>query len=170
MDITVKPVAPSDTDWVLEIVRSWGADFIVSRERKIFPAEIDGFYAVDESGHRVGLITCEIRDRQCEVVTLDAFTRFQGIGTRLLDTVAHDATLRGCQRLWLITTNDNLDAIRFYQRRGLNIADIHTNALRLSRQLKPSIPKIGQYGIPLRDEIEFEMILKAPEKETKPGE
>ena len=170
MDLTIKPVSPSDTSWVLETVRGWGADFIVSRGRKIFPTEIDGFYAIDESGQRVGLITCEIRDHQCEIVTLDAFTKFQGIGTRLLDTVVNDATLRGCHRLWLITTNDNLDAIRFYQRRGLTIAAVYPNALALSRKLKPSIPKIGQHGIPLRDEIEFELILKAPQDEPASGE
>ena len=65
----------------------------------------------------------------------------------------------GCNRVWLITLNDNLDAIRFYQRRGFSLCTIHKDALTLSRKIKPSISEIGQYGIALRDEIEFEMIL-----------
>jgi hypothetical protein len=69
------------------------------------------------------------------------------------------ARKRGCRRLWLIATNDNLDAIRFYQRRGMTIAAVHANALAHSRKLKPSIPETGQHGIRLRDEIEFEMLL-----------
>jgi ribosomal protein S18 acetylase RimI-like enzyme len=159
MDITIRPVTDSHQEWLLEVVRGWGADFIVTRGRKVYPTEIDAFYAATEDGHRVGLVTYEIIGDRCEVVTLDAFEKFQGVGSALLEAARKDALLRGCRRLWLITLNDNLDAIRFYQRRGMTIAAIHVNALELSRSLKPAIAKIGQYGIPLRDEIEFEMLL-----------
>ncbi len=158
--ITIRPVTDNDRDWVLSIARSWGADFVVSRGRKLFPAELDGHYALDPNGEKVGLVTFEIVDDQCEIVTLDAFDKFRGIGTALLDAVIdHLHNVGGVKRLWLITTNDNLDAIRFYHRRGFTIAAIHVNALEHSRKLKPVIPTIGQYGIPLRDEIEFEMRL-----------
>lgn len=167
MDIQIKPLSTADSEWVLEIVRSWGADFIVSRGRKIYPAQIDGFYAVAGDDRRVGLVTYVITGDQCEVVTLDAFEKFQGVGTRLLETVVHDTTLRGCRRLWLITTNDNLDAIRFYQRRGWSLAAVYPGALEESRKLKPTIPKTGAHGIALRDEIEFEMILKPEADEDK---
>lgn len=159
MEFTIRPVVESDKGWVLDIARGWGADFIVTRGRRVFPAEIDGFYAVTDDGTKVGLVTYEIIGDQCEVVTLDAFEKYHGIGTALLEAARKDAVLRGCQRLWLITLNDNLDAIRFYQRRGMTIAAIHKNALEFSRKIKPTIAEIGQYGIPLRDEIEFEMIL-----------
>ena len=66
---------------------------------------------------------------------------------------------RKARRAWLITTNDNLDAIRFYQRRGFTIATVHAGAIEQSRTIKPSIPLVGSYGIPIRDEIEFEMLL-----------
>jgi ribosomal protein S18 acetylase RimI-like enzyme len=65
----------------------------------------------------------------------------------------------GCKRLWLITTNDNLHALRFYQRRGMHIAAVHVNALEESRRIKPEIPLMGMDGIPLRDEIELEIML-----------
>ena len=77
----------------------------------------------------------------------------------LLHGVCQEARARGCSRVWFITTNDNVDAIRFYQRRGFTIAAVHVNALAESRRLKPSIALVGNYGIPIRDEIEFEMML-----------
>ena len=159
MQFTVRPITATDHDWVLEIVRGWGADFIVSRGRKIFAAELPGFIAEDDYGTKVGLLTYEIIGDQCEVTTLDAFNKFSGIGTALLKKVTETARVQGCKRLWLITTNDNLDAVRFYQRRGMTIAAIHVGSIAHSRTLKPSIPEIGLHGIPIRDEIEFETML-----------
>ncbi|MFH1372843.1 MAG: GNAT family N-acetyltransferase [bacterium] len=159
MAFEIRPVTDDDKEWVLKVVRGWGADFIVTRGRKVYPTEIEGFLAVDESAERIGLATFEIIGDQCEVVTLDAFRKFSGVGTALMEKVRQVAGERGCRRLWLITTNDNLDAVRFYQRRGMTIAAVHVNAIAESRRIKLSIPQIGQHGIPLRDEIEFEMLL-----------
>jgi len=64
-----------------------------------------------------------------------------------------------CKRLWLITTNDNTLAFRFYQKYGFALVAVHRNAIEKSRRLKPEIPLIGNAGIPLRDEIELEMML-----------
>ena len=77
----------------------------------------------------------------------------------MIDAVREVATESGCKRLWLITTNDNINALRFYQKRGFVLVAVHRNALELSRKLKPEIPMIGNDGIPLRDEVELEMIL-----------
>lgn len=59
----------------------------------------------------------------------------------------------------MITTNDNINAIRFYQKRGFDMAGFFRNALDVSRRLKPEIPLIGENSIPLRHEIEFEMLV-----------
>ncbi|MEA1980481.1 MAG: GNAT family N-acetyltransferase, partial [candidate division Zixibacteria bacterium] len=85
--------------------------------------------------------------------------KFSGVGTALLDEVKKNVKAKGCKRLWLITLNDNLDAIRFYHKRGMIISSIYINAMENSRKIKPAIARIGQYGIPLRDEIEFEVML-----------
>jgi hypothetical protein len=67
------------------------------------------------------------------------------------------ARRQGCARLWVITTNDNVDALRFYQRRGFCLVEVHRGAVDRSRvTLKPEIPAAGACGIPLRDEIELE--------------
>ena len=58
--------------------------------------------------------------------------------------------------MWLLTTNDNLDALRLYQRHGFRLVQVHPGAVDLARQAKPSIPEVGAYGIPLRDELILE--------------
>jgi len=159
MDFIVKDAGDGDRAWILEKIRDWGADFVVTRGRRVYAAELSAFIAQEANSKRVGLLTYEIIGDQCEVVTLDAFVQFSGIGTALMKEAERAARDAGCRRLWLITTNDNIDAIRFYQRRGMTIAAIHIGAVAYSRKLKPSIPEVAANGIPLRDEIEFEMML-----------
>ena len=61
-------------------------------------------------------------------------------------------------RLWLITTNDNTDALRFYLRRGFVLVAVHRDAVTYARQsIKPELPLVGYHQIPLRDEIELEL-------------
>lgn len=105
------------------------------------------------------LLIYRIDADQCEVLLIHSAAEGQGIGSALLGQVQRTAQAAHCQRLWLITTNDNIHAIRWYQRRGFTIAAVHVNALAASRRLKPGIPEIGAHGIPLRDEIEFEKML-----------
>jgi len=104
----------------------------------------------------VGLVTYRVEKQECEIITLNSFSEREGVATELLQAAEKAALKFGCNRLWVITTNDNLDALRFYQRRGFRITKIHTEALKESRRLKPEIPEIGLYEIPLRDEIELE--------------
>jgi GNAT superfamily N-acetyltransferase len=95
--------------------------------------------------------------RQCEILTLHADEQWRGAGTALIEAAGHLARRQGCTRLWVITTNDNVDALRFYQRRGFCLVTVHRGAVDRSRAtLKPEIPAVGAYGIPLRDEIELE--------------
>jgi hypothetical protein len=45
----------------------------------------------------------------------------------------------------------------FYQRRGFCLVCVHRGAVDQSRaNLKPEIPLVGNYGIPLRDELDLE--------------
>jgi RimJ/RimL family protein N-acetyltransferase len=82
-----------------------------------------------------------------------------GVGTALIAAVRTIAVRSKCRRVWVITTNDNLQALRFYQRKGFSLVALHRKALDQSRKLKPEIPLIGLDGIPLRDELELEMLL-----------
>ena len=82
-----------------------------------------------------------------------------GIGSALLDAVKDAAKKQGCKLLWLITSNDNTHALKFYQKYGLKLVAVHRDAIAKSRRLKPEIPLTGKDGIEIRDEIELEMIL-----------
>jgi len=105
------------------------------------------------------LVTYHIENKACEIVSLDSLVEETGIGSGLIAAVQDEAHRAGCHRLWLITTNDNLPALGFYQKSGFYLVAVHVNALELSRSLKPTIPFVGLGGIPLRDEIELEMEL-----------
>jgi len=83
----------------------------------------------------------------------------QGIGGRLLEMALEQGRAQGCGKAVLITTNDNLKAMGFYQRRGFDMARLYRNAVDAARSIKPEIPTVGEDGIPLRHEIEFEKIL-----------
>ena len=169
----VRLVDRADRPWVLDMVLEWGSDFVVSRARKIYPQDLPGFCATAPSGERLGLATYEIAGEECQVVTLHALRQWTGIGTALLAAVRKAATLAGCRRLWLITTNDNLDALRFYQRRGMHLVAVRGDLQDVARRLKPQMPLVGNYGIPIRNEIELEMSLEAetsPAAQTAPEE
>ena len=134
---------------------------MVSRGKLWDARDHPGFLALDEAGP-LGLITYSIRADECEITTLYSRVREQGVGTALIEAVVAVARSAGCRRLWLITTNDNTPALRFYQKRGFHLAELYPNALEVSRRLKPEIPHVGKDGIPLRDEIELEMDLTGP--------
>ena len=111
-------------------------------------------------GRLVGAATYTIEGEACEVLTLHAGVRFAGTGSALLVALEELARGAGCRRLWVVTTNDNLDALRFYQRRGFRLAHLRPGAVDESRQqLKPEIPRLGEHDIPLRDELELELHL-----------
>jgi len=119
---------------------------------------LPGFVAVRE-GRPIGLVTYRIDGDECEITTLNSPVEGVGIGSALVAAVKGAAVSAKCKRLWLITTNDNLSALRFYQKRGFLLVAVHRDALQESRRPKPEIPLVGRDGIPLRDEIELEMLL-----------
>jgi GNAT superfamily N-acetyltransferase len=157
--LLVRPAVGPDRAWLLEtITRRWGAPVVVSRGRAHDAACLPAIVA-ELGGQRVGLATYLIEGGEAELVTLDALVPQQGVGTALLKAVVDRASAAGCRRLWLVTSNDNIDAIRFYQRRGLRLAAVHKEAIDEARRLKPQIPALGHFGIPVHDEVELELVL-----------
>ncbi len=155
----IRALQDADREWARGVlVEHWGGAEIVSRGRVHRADRLPGFVA-DREGSRVGLLTYRIEGNECEVVTLDALAGRQGVGTALLEAALQAAREACCRRLWLVTTNDNTPAIAFYRARGLTIVAIHRGAIEESRRLTPSIPLTGIGGVPIRDEIEFELAL-----------
>lgn len=154
---TVQPLEPSDHQWVEEAVRHWGGtNYVISRGRVLFPSDLPGFRATGPDGLPLGLAVYEVAGGQCQLVLLEAFKRFSGIGTALIAAVLAAAAAQDCERLWLVTTNDNLEALRFYQRRGFEVVAVHRDLRDVARRLKPSLPLRGEFGIPICSEVELE--------------
>jgi ribosomal protein S18 acetylase RimI-like enzyme len=151
-----RPLRPEDHAWVEEQIRAaWGAAGVVSRGRLIDPTTLPGVL-VESGPDRIGLATYDVVGDICELATINAFVDGLGVGGALIDAVVDQARRLGCRRLWLITTNDNTRALRFYQRHGFRLVAVHAGAIEQSRRLKPGIPLIGNDGIPIRDELELE--------------
>jgi ribosomal protein S18 acetylase RimI-like enzyme len=161
--IEVHPIQAEDRPWIASRTRAqWGGETVVAHGVCYVPRELPGYVAL-VAGERAGWVTYQIDRQACEIVALESLRRNRGIGTLLIEAVAAMARHAGCRRVWLITTNDNLRALGFYQKRGFAITAVYPNALERSRQLKPEIPLVGQDGIPLRDEIELERVLGSGE-------
>ena len=155
----IRPLDKTYKSWAHELInRKWGPPGIVTRGKLHETAKLSGFVAI-ENNEPTGLITFHIKRNACEIVSLNSLKEKHGIGSALIEAVTQTAKTRGYRRLLVITTNDNTRVLRFYQKRGFHIRAVYPNALEVSRKLKPTIPQIGVDGIPLRDEIELELLI-----------
>jgi GNAT superfamily N-acetyltransferase len=154
-DLRVRALRDDERAWARSVLEdSWG-DIVIACGREHRPAALPALVAED-GGERAGLATYLIEDDECEVVTLDALTVGGGIGGALVEALADTARAAGCTRLHLTTTNDNLPALRLYQRHGFVLAGVHLDEIEVTRRRKPEIPATGHAGIPIRDELELE--------------
>jgi len=161
--ILVTPIEPGSVSWVEQYIgERWGASLVIAHGMAFYPHQLSG-YVASIDGERVGLATYHIDHMGCEIITLDSDRPAHGMGTALICMVREAAERAGCSRLWLMTSNDNLPALGFYQRHGFELVAVHRRAIERARQLKPQIPRIGLDSIPLRDEIELELLLPKSE-------
>jgi ribosomal protein S18 acetylase RimI-like enzyme len=150
--LEVRPLRRDDRDWVRATIRErWGSDRVVAHGVVYEPANLEGLVAV-EAGRPVGLLTYAVEDDDCEIVTIDALEEGRGVGAALVEAVRD----LGSPRVWLITTNDNQRAQRFYERAGFRLVGVREGAVARSRELKPEIPERNRDGVPIRDELEYE--------------
>jgi len=152
--LEVKPFEPDDRTWAYELLFPHGTESRVASRGTLYdPLALPGFVAwIDEE--RVGLVT--YRPEEWEILTLDSVRDNTGSGTALIEAVKAVAKAAGARQVWLITTNDNTHALRFYQRRGFVIREVRLGAVDRERDaIKPEIPVLGNDDIPIRDEIEL---------------
>jgi ribosomal protein S18 acetylase RimI-like enzyme len=162
MSLVLRPKRESDRGWIAGAIESeWGSLRVVSRGRLTEDASALPGLVAERDGRSAGYAMLRLEGDVGEVVVLHSLERRSGVGSALLDGARAEAARAGCSRLWLITTNDNVEAIRFYQRCGWDWVEFHRNALAESRRLKPEIPDVGAHGIPLRHELVFEAPMSA---------
>jgi ribosomal protein S18 acetylase RimI-like enzyme len=158
----VRPKTGGDAEWARSLtVRRWGAECVVVHRAPLYPAGLPGFVAEDADGALVGMATYALGPAGCGIVTLETLSEGRGIGRELVGAVIDRDREARCSRVRLITTNDDLRAIGFYQRRGFRLVAVHRDAVTRSRAFKPSIPEVGTSGIRILDEIELELVLDA---------
>lgn len=157
--MNIKIISSENRRQINDFISShWFSTDMVVKGELVDMTVLDGF-AVYDDGTVIGLVTYRIKSNECEIMSLDSLREKQGIGTALVDKVIEIAREKKCTKIKLVTTNDNINAIRFYQKRGFDIVNLYRNALNVSRKLKPSIPLLGDFDIPIKHEIEFEMDL-----------
>ncbi|GIH69571.1 GNAT family N-acetyltransferase [Sphaerimonospora thailandensis] len=160
-DFVIRRARAADLEQIVRVLAdSWGSTSVVVHGQVYNASTLPALLA-ERDGELAGLLTYTIVDDGLEIVTLDALTRHGGVGTALLEVVTGIAEEAGLRRVWLVTTNDNLDALRFYQRRGLRIVKVDPGAVDVARRHKPSIPAIGDHGIEIHDELTLELLLPA---------
>jgi GNAT superfamily N-acetyltransferase len=130
----------ADRAWLARLWRDeWGGEVMITRGRMHRLHDLTALIARID-GECAGAATYEVQFGECELTSINAAVAGRGIGSDLLRAVEQAARGAGCDRVWMITTNDNVDALRFYQRRGYRIVAIHAGAVDEARRVKPAIP------------------------------
>lgn len=139
--------------------KQWGSTEMVISSGVFDCSKLDGFAVLNDNAQITGLITYYMTEKECEIISLDSLEEKKGIGTLLVARVEEEALENKCTHVKLITTNDNLLAMRFYQKRGYYLAELLKNAVETARKIKPQIPFTGYDDIPIRDEMVLEKLL-----------
>jgi GNAT superfamily N-acetyltransferase len=157
---SIRPLDAADQIWVKVFLEQHNHSLIVvSRDNVYDASQLAGFAAM-QGETPIGLLTYHLQDHECEVVTLHSTVEGIGVGSALMTAAQEWAKTTNAKRLWLLTTNDNLRALRFYQKWGLALRVVYPNGMNAVRKVKPDVPLIGLDGIPLRDTLELDIQLR----------
>jgi ribosomal protein S18 acetylase RimI-like enzyme len=157
----LRPFTKADLEWAERLMTDVLGGRVQARRGELVDVlDLPGFI-VERGGEPLGLLTYRWLGDECELAAIAVREPQRGAGTELLEALTREVA--GRARIWLVTTNDNLEALRFYQRRGYRLVRLSPGAVdHARRELKPEIPPAGAYGIPIRDELELELVLELP--------
>lgn len=154
-DINIREIKETDKKWMKKVMTAaWGSEMIVA-SKDFNTLKLPGFIG-EIDGQPGGVLTYNIDQNKLEIVSINATIQGKGIGSALIEKSKDVAKKENLKSVWLITSNDNIDALKFYQLRGFRITKVYPGAIDDARKKKPSIPEIGDYGIPLKDALELE--------------
>lgn len=153
--LNIKEINEQDNKKIRDfIIKNWYSTIMISKGKIHQIDKLPGFIAIDNNSI-VGLITYDIVNKECEIVSLDSLIENEGCGTKLIEYVIEKAKIKKCKNVWLITTNDNTKAIRFYQKRGFIMSGFYYDSIKQARKIKKEIPIVGMNGIKILSEIEL---------------
>ena len=157
--IIIRPIEENDRPWMQSIFRKWwGSGSVIVRKTRYGLTEMDGFIAFNNE-EKVGLVVLRYDETLCEIMSLTVSGKHPKIGSQLISSSIEDAKKHGSKRIIVVTTNDNTSALRFYQKLGFCLHELRVGIVEESRKMEPEIPRVGNFHIPIRDEIKLEMIL-----------
>jgi ribosomal protein S18 acetylase RimI-like enzyme len=161
MSFEIRRAGEGDRAWIDALMlERWSGPTQVANGREYRPADLPGFIAFEE-GERVGYAPFEVIGDTCWVALLQSLSEGRGIGSALVRAVVEEGRALGCAPIAVITTNDNVRAARLYEHLGFRVAEVRAGAVAASRAIKPTIPMFADDGIPITDEIEYELRLDA---------
>lgn len=153
---TVRDLQPADLPIAEALLETGLGGRLQARRGELIDVLDRPGLVMEAGGRLIGLLTYDPQRAECELVAIVAAVRRRGIGSALVAALRE--RVRG-RPIWVVTTNDNLDALRFYQRRGFRLRAVRAGAVDEARRtIKPAIPEIGAHGIPLRDELELVLL------------
>ena len=157
VEFEIRPI--TDRAFLDELLRlRWSGGALMLRGKIVHPKDVEALAAYHE-GRLAGVATWRLEGPVIYLVTLNNITEQRGVGVALLAAIVKLGREKGSGLLRVIVTNDNLNALGFYQRRGFRIVAVHPGAIDTIRALLPGIPTMGANRIPMRDEIELEIEL-----------
>ena len=138
--IPVRPATAADAGWIEALLdEEWGGPIIWADGRAFGCLAPPTLIAEPHAGFAIYGVAGD----RAELVLLEALQPGRGIGTALVEALAALLASQGVRELWLTTTNDNLDALRFDQRRGFRLVDVRAGVMDEYRKCKPTIPEVG---------------------------
>lgn len=140
------------------ILKRWFSLEMILRGKIVDLKNINGFY-IEDKNNIIGLITYRIIDFSLEIISLDSVYENRGIGSLLINKVKDFAAECNLKNIIVMTTNDNLRALDFYQKRGFILNKVFFDSIQQARKLKPEIPIKNENGIFIRDEVELKFSL-----------
>lgn len=154
--LVVRQIIDNDRAKIKEFLKEhWGDSRLINSKADHEGSELPGFIVYTD-GFIVGLLTYHIDGESCELVSINSTMMSHGIGSMMLRSLESLASEQGVKRIWAITTNDNTQAMRFYQKRGYELKAVYFDSMTQLRERKPEIPLIGLDGIGIRSEVEVE--------------
>jgi len=153
--VDIRVLARSDLEAATSLLDRWLGGRNQARLGEVHDVLALGGFGAWDNGELVGVATYAREGERAELaaIAVSSEHRRKNIATLLIEAIANAARSDGAHELWLVTTNDNLDALRLYQRRGFCLTELHPGAVDRARAQKPSIPLRGEYDIPIRDEL-----------------
>jgi GNAT superfamily N-acetyltransferase len=147
---------PGDREWIKETLeRDWGGTQLLVHDEEFDCLKLPSLIA----GNQDGLLVYRIAEC-AEIILLQTREPGSGLGSSLVRALVEQLRTLGVSALRVTTTNDNLAALHFYQRRGFRLIRLRPGAVDRARLRKPTIPQVASSGLPIRDELELELRIR----------